>query len=118
MKNKTIEQTKAEIIAYVTRTSIHTFIKPKRTADMSKWVGKWEYKYDYTQFTYFKIKLSEDKNFIHILEDNKNTTINIDEEIKWHGADYTKNVIKQQLFSDKKMLAVKSTKFIKETVKF
>jgi len=60
---KTKEQIKQEIVNYLTKTSIHTFIKPKATF---KWKQEGShYEYDYNEFTYFKvIKIGEDFYFL------------------------------------------------------
>ena len=61
---------KQEIISYLTKTSGHTFIKPK-----SKWIsknGQISVEYDYTDFTYFKAFKNGDE-FTYL----ENGTLNI-----------------------------------------
>ena len=49
---------KQEIVSYLTKTSQHTFIKPKCSFNYQ--TGKYEY--DYTQFTYFKVFKKHEKS--------------------------------------------------------
>lgn len=112
---KTTEQIKGEIVNYLTKTSQHTFIKPKSTF---KWrQGGSHYEYDYNEFTYFKvIKIGED--FFYLENSNGQNTpttyklykIDIDSKIKYWGNN-TKCVISNLLFLGKKMKSVKSNKW-------
>ena len=118
---KTTEQIKQEIVNYLTKTSIHTFIKPKST-----WKWKQEgshYEYDYNEFTYFKvIKIGED--FFYLENNNGQNTpttyrlykIDIDSKIKYWGNN-TKCVLSNSLFLDKKMKSIKSNKYHLEEIK-
>ena len=103
---KTTEQIKQEIVNYLTKTSIHTFVKPKATYKRSQ-TGS-QYEYDYEDFTYFKVIKNEDEFFR--LENNKLTKIDIDHYIKYYGNN-AKCVLSQNLFLDKKMKSVKSNKY-------
>ena len=112
---KTTEQIKQEIVNYLTKTSQHTFVKPKSTYKWSQ-TGS-QYEYDYSEFTYFKIIKVEDEFFK--LENNnsqntstsyKLTKIDIDNYIKYNGNN-AKCVISNWLFLDKKMKSVKSNKY-------
>jgi hypothetical protein len=103
---KTTEQIKQEIVNYLTKTSIHTFVKPKATFKWSQ-TGS-QYEYDYNEFTYFKVIKNEDEFFK--LENNKLTKIDIDNYIKYYGNN-AKCVLSQNLFLDKKMKSVKSNKY-------
>lgn len=103
---KTTEQIKQEIVNYLTKTSIHTFVKPKSTYKWSQ-TGP-QYEYDYNEFTYFKVIKIEDEFFK--LENNKLTKIDIDYYIKYYGNN-AKCVLSQSLFLDKKMKSVKSNKY-------
>lgn len=107
---KTQEQIKQEIVNYLTKTSIHTFIKPKATFKWDKENSRYEY--DYNEFTYFKVIKSDDSFFQ--LENNgssyKLTKIDIDTYIKYYGNN-AKCVISNNLFLDKKMKSVKSNKY-------
>jgi hypothetical protein len=98
---------KTEIIGYVKKTALHTFIKPKTTF---KWDKKESYyEYDYENGSYFRVWTSEEKNLISYLEDGKVKEIDIDNMIRWYGRN-AKNVIKHQLFIDKKMRSIKRAK--------
>ena len=118
---KTKEQIKQEIVNYLTKTSIHTFIKPKATF---KWRQEGSnYEYDYNEFSYFKVvKIGED--FYYLENSNGQNTpttyrlkkIEIDNFINYWGNN-TKCVISNQLFLDKKMKSVKSNKYHLEQIK-
>jgi len=117
---KTTEQIKQEIVNYLTKTSQHTFVKPKATYKWSQ-TGS-QYEYDYIEFTYFKIIKVEDEFFK--LENNnsqntstsyKLTKIDIDNYIKYNGNN-AKCVISNWLFLDKKMKSVKSNKYHLEEI--
>ena len=114
---KTQEQIKQEIVSYLTKTSIHTFIRPKTTF---KWSQEGShYEYDYNEFTYFKvIKNGED---FYYLEKNGTSNyrlnkIDIDYYIKYWNNN-AKCVISNTLFLDKKMKSVKSNKYHSEEIK-
>jgi len=109
---KTTEQIKQEIVNYLTKTSQHTFVKPKATYKWSQ-TGS-QYEYDYEDFTYFKVIKNEDEFFR--LENNKLTKIDIDNYIKYYGNN-AKCVLSQNLFLDKKMKSVKSNKYHLEEIK-
>lgn len=107
---KTQEQIKSEIISYLTKTSNHVFIVPKKT-----WSTKEEkYIYDYKSYKLFKVvKIGDDfytiiKNPILIIDVKEK--IDIDYYIKYYNNN-AKNVIKHQLFLDKGMKSVKRKKF-------
>jgi hypothetical protein len=103
---KTTEQIKQEIVNYLTKTSIHTFVKPKANY---KWVQTGsQYEYDYNEFTYFKVIKIEDEFFK--LENDKLTKIDIDNYIRYYGNN-AKCVLSHNLFLDKKMKSVKSNKY-------
>lgn len=117
---KTKEQIKQEIVSYLTKTSIHTFIKPKATF---KWKQEGShYEYDYNEFTYFKV-IKIDEDFYYIENSNGQNTpttyrlnkIEIDNFINYWGSN-TKCVISNQLFLDKKMKSVKSNKYHLEEI--
>ena len=103
---KTTEQIKQEIVNYLTKTSIHTFVKPKATYKRSQ-TGS-QYEYDYEDFTYFKVIKVEDEFFK--LENDKLTKIEIAHYIKYYGNN-AKCVLSNNLFLDKKMKSVKSNKY-------
>ncbi len=109
---KTTEQIKQEIVNYLTKTSQHTFVKPKATYKWSQ-TGS-QYEYDYNEFTYFKVIKNEDEFFR--LENNKLTKIDIDHYIKYYGNN-AKCVLSNNLFLDKKMKSVKSNKYHLEEIK-
>jgi hypothetical protein len=103
---KTTEQIKQEIVNYLTKTSIHTFVKPKANY---KWAQTGsQYEYDYNEFTYFKVIKIEDEFFK--LENDKLTKIDIDNYIRYYGNN-AKCVLSHNLFLDKKMKSVKSNKY-------
>ncbi len=118
---KTKEQIKQEIVNYLTKTSQHTFIKPKATF---KWKQEGSnYEYDYNEFTYFKV-IKIDEDFYYLSNSNGQNTpttyrlnkIEIDNFINYWGNN-TKCVIGNQLFLDKKMKSVKSNKYHLEQIK-
>lgn len=102
---------KQEIISYLTKTSGHTFIKPK-----SKWIsknGQIGVEYDYTDFTYFKVFKNGDE--FTYLENGKVNKIDIDYYIKYWGNN-AKNVLSNSLFQMKMMKSVKQNKWVKEEI--
>jgi len=103
---KTTEQIKQEIVNYLTKTSQHTFVKPKATYKWSQ-TGS-QYEHDYNEFTYFKVIKVEDEFFK--LENDKLTKIEIAHYIKYYGNN-AKCVLSNNLFLDKKMNSVKSNKY-------
>ena len=113
---KNVEQIKQEIVSYLTKTSIHTFIKPKVTFKWDKENSRYEY--DYNEFTYFKvIKVGED--FFHLEKNSSNyklSKIDIDNYVKYWGNN-AKCVLSNSLFLDKKMKSVKSNKYHLEQIK-
>jgi hypothetical protein len=98
---------KQEIVSYLTKTSGHTFIKPK-----SKWInkdGKIGVEYDYNDFTYFKVfKNGEDFTY---LENGKVNKLDIDYYIKYWGNN-AKDVLSKSLFLDKKMKSIRQNKWV------
>lgn len=115
---KTQEQIKQEIVKYLTKTSQHTFIKPKVTF---KWKTEGScYEYDYNDFTYFKvIKIEEDFYYLEKQNGTSNyklSKIDIDYYIKYWGNN-AKCVISNNLFLDKKMKSVKNNKYHLEQIK-
>jgi hypothetical protein len=108
---KTQEQIKQDIVSYLTKTSAHTFIKPKAT---TKWIKEGVYyEYDYNDFTYFKIVV-KDGEFYYLEKrdgnDYKLYPINIDSSITYYGNN-AKCVISHNLFLGKKMKSVRSNKY-------
>ena len=102
---------KTEIVNYLTKTSQHTFIKPK-----SKWTtkdGQISVEYDYNDFTYFKVFM-DGENFTYV-ENNKIKKLDIDYYIKYWGNN-AKDVISKSLFWDKKMKSVKQNKFVNSEI--
>lgn len=98
---------KQEIVSYLTKTSGHTFIKPK-----SKWInkdGKIGVEYDYNDFTYFKVFKNGD-HFTY-LENGKVNKLDIDYYIKYWGNN-AKDVLSKSLFWDKKMKSVKQNSYV------
>lgn len=115
---KNAEQIKQEIVNYLTKTSQHTFVKPKSTY---KWSNEGGYhEYDYNEVTYFKvIKIEEE--FYYLEKQNSNSKyklnkIDIDSYIKYWNNN-AKCVISNNLFLDKKMKSVKSNKYHLEEIK-
>lgn len=98
---KTTEQIKNEVINYLTKTSMHTFLKPKMTFDWSTST----YQYDYNDSTKFNV-IKEGNDF-KVVDGEKSYIIDIDQKIKYYGDD-AKCVIKHSLFLDKKMKSIKS----------
>lgn len=105
---KTQEQIKQEIVNYLTKTSSHTFIKPKATFKWGSYSTPGYYEYDYNDFTYFKVIQKEDG--FYCLEGNRLHKIDVDSKIKYYGNN-AKCVIIHTLFLNKKMKSVKSNKY-------
>ncbi len=108
---KTQEQIKQEIVNYLTKTSAHTFIKPKSTF---KWAKEGSYyEYDYNEFTYFKIMI-KDGEFYSLEKSGTQgyrvSKIDIDNYIKYWGNN-AKCVLSNNLFLNKKMKSVKSNTY-------
>ena len=112
---KTKEEIKQEIVRYLTKTSEHTFIKPKSTFKYYESGGKWEH--DWTQFTYFKvIKIGGD--FFYLENNNGQNTpttyklwkVDIDSKINSYDQN-AKCVISHGLFLGKGMRSIRSSKF-------
>jgi hypothetical protein len=102
---------KTEIVNYLTKTTKHTFIKPK-----SKWTtkdGQISVEYDYNDFTYFKVFM-DGENFTY-LENGKINKVDIDYYIKYWGNN-AKDVISKSLFWNKKMKSVKQNKFVNSEI--
>jgi hypothetical protein len=108
---KTQEKIKSEIVSYLTKTAVHTFIKPKATF---KWAREGShYEYDYNDFTYFKV-IEKEGGFFRLektgISDYKMYKIDIEDFIKYYGNN-SKCVVSNLLFLDKKMKSVKSNKY-------
>lgn len=88
---KTTEQIKSEVVSYLNTTSKHLFVSEN---------GE-----------FYKV-LVEGSNFI-VINGSRVTTYNIDEHIGWYGVN-TKNVVKHNLFLNKKLKSIKSFKTIKD----
>jgi len=114
---KTQEQIKQEIVNYLTKTSIHTFIKPKATFKWGDSKTPGYYEYDYNDFTYFKVIKVGDE-FFHLekslrgsfVDSYKLKKIDIDHYIKYWGGN-AKCGVSDDLFLNKKMRSVKSNKY-------
>lgn len=104
---KTQEQIKQEVINYLTKTSKHTFIKPKATFKWGDANRLGYYEYDYENITYFSV-LDDSEKWL-IFEDNKTRELDIEFYLKHYGAN-AKNVISNILFLNKKMKSIKRTK--------
>jgi hypothetical protein len=105
---KTKEQIKQEIVNYLTKTSGHTFIKPKATTE---WIKEGVYcEYDYSDFTYFKMMV-KDGEFFYLEKRDRNDyklhQINMDN----YQGNNSKCVLSHGLFLNKKMKSVKSSKY-------
>ena len=118
---KTTEQIKQEIVNYLTKTSIHTFVAPKVTFKWSQ--TGYQYEYDYENFTYFKVIKVEDEFFKLENSNGQNTPtsykltkIDINNYISYYGNN-AKCVLSNNLFLDKKMKSVKSNKYHLEVIK-
>lgn len=104
---KTTEQIKQEIINYLDKTSKHTFIKPNATFKYGNPETPGYFEYDYEDFTTFKVsKGSINPDIYYVSEDGKTREIDVNYFVKYYGVN-AKNVIKQSLFLNKKMLSVK-----------
>jgi hypothetical protein len=116
---KTTEQIKQEIVNYLTKTSQHTFVKPKATFKWGDSKTPGYYEYDYKDFTYFKVIKKEDEFFQLEKSGSSNyklSKIDIDTYIKYYGNN-AKCVLSNNLFLDKKMKSVKSNKYHLEEIK-
>ena len=112
---KTQEQIKQEIVSYLTKTSVHTFIKPKATFKWGDSKTPGYYEYDYNDSTYFKvIKTGEEffilENITQSKPEYRLTKIDIDFYIKYWDNN-SKCVLSNSLFQEKKMKSVKSNKY-------
>ncbi len=109
---KTKEQNKQEVINYLTKTSIHTFLKPKANF---KWFTHKPgyYEYDYENGTYFKV-LNEGEKWFYI-EDGKIKNLDIEHYLKYYGSN-AKCVISNSLFLNKKMKSVRNNKFVQSKI--
>lgn len=117
---KTQEQIKQEIVSYLTKTSAHTFIKPKATFKWGNTTTPSYYEYDYNDFSYFKIiKVGEE--FFRLEKstggsngsfayDYKMLKIDIDNSIK-HFGNNSKCVLRHSFFMNEKMKSVKSNNY-------
>jgi len=90
---KTTEQIKSEVVNYLNNTSKHLFVNEK---------GE-----------FFRV-LVEGNNYI-VMNGDKASTYNIDEQVSWYGAN-AKNVIKHNLFLNRKLKSIKNFKTMKEKV--
>lgn len=98
---------KQEIVSYLTKTSGHTFIKPKSKCINKD--GKIEVEYDYHDFTYFKVfKNGEDFTY---LENDKVNKLDTDYYIKYWGSN-AKDVLSKSLFLDKKMKSIRQNRYV------
>jgi len=110
---KTVEQNKQEVINYLTKTSIHTFLKPKATFKWGDSTKPGYYEYDYENSTYFKV-FNEGEKWVYI-EDGKIKNLDIDHYIKYYG-NSAKCVISHKLFLDKKMKSIRNNKFVQSSI--
>jgi len=110
---KTQDQIKTEIVNYLTKTSIHTFLKPKATFKWGDSNKPGYYEYDYENGTYFKV-FTESGNWFTI-EDGKVKDLNIEHYIKYYGNN-AMCVISHKLFLDKKMKSVRNNKYVQSII--
>jgi hypothetical protein len=112
---KTTEQIKQEIVNYLTKTSQHTFVKPKATYKYNQTGFHFHYEYDYNEVTFFKV-IKKGEDFYYLENSNGQNTpttyklikIDIDHYITYYGNN-AKCVIGNNLFLNKKMKSIKST---------
>ena len=109
---KTAEQNKQEVINYLTKTSIHTFLKPKATFKWGDHNKPGYYEYDFENGTYFKV-LNQDDKWVYI-EDDKIKNLDIDYLLKYGGN--AKCFIKKRLFLNKNMKSVRNNKFVQSKI--
>ena len=110
---KTVEQNKQEVINYLTKTSIHTFLKPKATFKWGDMNNPSYYEYDYENGTYFKVFNDGEKWFY--IEDDKIKNLDIEHYLKYYGSN-AKCVISNSLFLNKKMQSVRNNKFVQSKI--
>ena len=110
---KTLEQNKQEVINYLTKTSIHTFLKPKATFKWGDYNNPGYYEYDFENGTYFKVFSQDDKWFY--IEDDKIKNLDIDHYLKYYGGN-AKCVISHILFLNKNMKSVRNNKFVQSKI--
>ena len=110
---KTVEQNKKEVINYLTKTSIHTFLKPKATFKWGDQNRPGHYEYDYENSTYFKV-FNEGEKWFYI-EDSQIKKLDIDHYLKYYGSN-SKCVIGNILFLNKKMKSVRNNKFVQSKI--
>jgi len=104
---------KQEIVNYLTKTTQHTFIKPKATFKWGNETKAGYYEYDYENFTYFKVFKNEGE--FTYLENGKVNKIDIDYYIKYWGNN-AKNVLSNSLFQMKMMKSVKQNKWVNSEI--
>lgn len=98
---------KQMVMNYLTKTSKHTFIKPKSTF---KWGTPSYYEYDYDNFTYFKLFINDDKvtylEYSDVYKKYQLKTIDVDYYVNTYK-DNALGVISDILFLNKKMKSIK-----------
>jgi hypothetical protein len=107
---KTEAQIKKEVINYLEKTSMHTFLKPKATFKWGNQNTPGYYEYDYENGTYFKV-FKEGEDWFKI-DEGKIGKIGLD----WFYENNTKCVTRHRLFLGKNMKSIKNTKFVKSQI--
>lgn len=110
---KTVEQNKQEVINYLTKTSIHTFLKPKATFKWGDQNKPGYYEYDFDNGTYFRVFNQGEKWFY--VEDDKIKNLDIDHYLKYYGNN-SKCVISHKLFLGKNTKSVRNNKFVQSKI--
>lgn len=91
---KTTEQIKNEVLDYLQKTAMHTFVLPNKK--------------------YFAIRNVTEKTY-DVLENDNVTQKQISVMIDFYQGN-AKNVIKHRLFLDKGAISIKQTKFVKHAI--
>ena len=110
---KTKEQIKIEVLNYLNKTSLHTFVKPKATYKYATKDEPGHYEYDYNDTTYFKV--FKDGDLFKVLENGKVRVIDVDGYIDLYFTE-SKAVIKRVLFLNKKVKSIRNNKFVKSEI--
>lgn len=110
---KTQEQIRKDVMDYLEKTSIHTFLKPKATFKYGDQNKHGYYEYDYEKGTYFKV-FKEGEEWFYIQNESINRI-----DVEWYLQYYKNNakcVISNQLFLNKQMKSIKNTKFVRSKI--
>jgi hypothetical protein len=110
---KTEQQIRKEVIDYLEKTSIHTFLKPKATFKWGDSKTPGYYEYDYENGTYFKV-YKEGEEWFYIQNESV-CKLDVEGYLKYHRGN-AKCGIGNFLFLGKNMKSVRNTKFVRSKI--